>query len=94
MNNALDRFFGGPPVWVLVRLAILSLIVGLVLSVVGISPYEIIEGFQRLIARIYDLGFEAFELAFRYFLMGAVIVFPVWLVMRLVKSGKRDRHES
>jgi len=28
---------------------------------------------------------------FRYFLLGAVIVFPVWLVVRLVKmSGRRD----
>lgn len=94
MNNALDRFFGGPPIWVLVRLAILSLIVGLVLHTFGISPYEIIDGFRRLIARIYDMGFEAFELAFRYFIMGAVIVFPVWVVMRLLKSSRRDRHDA
>ncbi|MNC98718.1 hypothetical protein D3C83_167690 [compost metagenome] len=32
------------------------------------------------------MGFAAVEKAFRYFLLGAVIVFPVWLVMRVVKS--------
>ena len=32
------------------------------------------------------MGFAAVEKAFRYFLLGAVIVFPVWLVMRLLKS--------
>jgi hypothetical protein len=26
------------------------------------------------------------EKAFRYFLLGAVIVFPVWLVVRVLKS--------
>jgi hypothetical protein len=31
------------------------------------------------------MGFAAVEKAFRYFLLGAVIVFPVWLVMRVLK---------
>ena len=36
------------------------------------------------------MGFAAVEKAFRYFLLGAVIVFPVWLVTRLLKSlGRR-----
>lgn len=91
--NALERFFGGPPVWVIARLAVLSLIVGLVLSVLGISPAEIVRGFQRLIAQIYDLGFGAVRLAFEYFIIGAVIVFPVWLISRLMRSGKTDRHD-
>ncbi|MCB1478922.1 MAG: DUF6460 domain-containing protein [Tepidamorphaceae bacterium] len=94
MNNALDRFFGGPPLWVLVRLAILSLIVGLVLSVLNISPYDIIEGFRNLIAHLYDLGFGVIIDAFNYFLLGAVIVFPIWLIMRVMKTTSRDRHDS
>ena len=36
------------------------------------------------------MGFAAVEKAFRYFLLGAVIVFPVWLVMRLLKFAGRD----
>jgi uncharacterized protein DUF6460 len=31
------------------------------------------------------MGFAAVEKALRYFLLGAVIVFPVWLVMRVLK---------
>ncbi|MCB1472495.1 MAG: integrase [Rhodobiaceae bacterium] len=94
MNNALDRFFGGPPAFVILRLALLSLILGLVLHAFGISPYDIFDGFRRLIERIYDMGFEAVELAFRYFIMGAVIVFPVWIVMRLLKTARGDRHDG
>ena len=82
----MERFFGGNPALVLVRLALLSLIVGVVLAALGFSPFEIIDSIRRLAERIYDMGFAAVEKAFRYFLLGAVIVFPVWLVMRLLKS--------
>ena len=82
----MERFFGGNPALVLLRLAILSLIVGVVLAALGFSPFEIIDSMRRLVERIYDMGFAAVEKAFRYFLLGAVIVFPVWLVMRVLKS--------
>jgi len=85
----MERFFGGNPALVLVRLVILSLIVGVVLAALGFSPYEIIESIKRLVERIYNLGFEAIEKAFRYFLLGAVIVFPIWLIVRLVKFAGR-----
>ena len=45
---------------------------------------------QRLVQRIYDTGFDTLVWAFRYFLLGAVIVFPVWLVLRILKLGRRD----
>ena len=89
----MERFFGGNPVLVLLRLAILSLIVGVVLAALGFSPYDIIQNIRDLAARIYDMGFVALEKAFRYFLLGAVIVFPVWVVMRLVKVAGRDTRD-
>jgi hypothetical protein len=88
-RDSLVRFFGGSPGSVLVRLVVLSFIVGVVLSALGVSPFDIVNSFKRLAWRIYDLGFEALVWAWRYFLLGAVIVFPVWLIMRLIKSGRR-----
>ena len=81
----MERFFGGNPAIVLVRLVILSLIVGVVLAALGFSPFDIVDSLRRLAQRIYDMGFAAVEKALRYFLLGAVIVFPVWLVMRVLK---------
>jgi hypothetical protein len=83
------EFFGGNPALILVRLVILSVIVGVVLAALGFSPFEIIDSIRRLVERIYDMGFAAVEKAFRYFLLGAVIVFPVWLVMRVLKMVGR-----
>lgn len=96
----MERFFGGSPGLVLLRLAILSLIVGVLLSALGLSPYDIIESFRQMVARIYNMGFDAVEWAFRYFLLGAVIVVPIWFISRIFKvmgqggerpSGSLDR---
>jgi hypothetical protein len=81
----MERFFGGNPGLVLVRLAILSLVVGVLLAALGFSPFDILESIRELVGRIYDLGWTAVEKAGRYFLLGAVIVFPVWFIARLFK---------
>jgi len=82
----MNSFFGGQPIAVLARLAVISLLVGFVLSAMGLNPLDIVDSFVRLIQRIYDLGFDAVEWVFRYFLLGAVLVFPIWFVARLWKS--------
>ncbi|HUU25713.1 MAG TPA: DUF6460 domain-containing protein [Methyloceanibacter sp.] len=90
----MERFFGGNPALVLARLVILSLIVGVVLAALGFSPYDILQNLRDLAARIYDMGFAAVEKAFRYFLLGAVIVFPIWVVMRVFRLfGREPAHE-
>jgi cell division protein FtsL len=86
----MERFFGGNPALVLLRLVILSLIVGVVLAALGFSPYDLLQNIRDLAQRIYDMGFTAVEKAFRYFLLGAVIVFPVWVVMRVLKVLGRE----
>ena len=88
----MERFFGGNPALVMIRLAILSLIVGVVLAALGFSPFDLIDSVRRLVAQIYDMGFVAVEKAARYFLLGAVIVFPIWLVVRVFKmlGGEHD----
>lgn len=90
----MERFFGGNPGIVIIRLTIISVIVGVLLSALGLDPRAIIDSFIRLLERIYNMGFEAIEWALRYFLLGAVIVFPVWLVARVMKlvgkSGRTD----
>jgi len=81
----MERFFGGNPALVLIRLAILSLVVGVILAALGFSPFDLLDSLRRLSARIYDMGFAAVQKSLRYFLLGAVIVFPVWIVVRVFK---------
>jgi Family of unknown function (DUF6460) len=90
----MERFFGGNPGLVLIRLVILSLVVGILLAALGFSPFDLIDSVRQLIARLYDMGFAAVEKAARYFLLGAVIVFPIWLIGRLLKlMGRGSRSD-
>ena len=92
-RDVVVRFFGGSPAGVLVRLVMLSFILGVVLSALGVSPFDMVNGFRLLARRIYDMGFDTLVWMWRYFLIGAVIVFPVWLVMRVLRLGRRGRSQ-
>ena len=89
-STSLTRFFGGSPGRILVQLAVMSFVLGVILSALGLSPFDIVDSVRRLALRIYNMGFDAVAWGFRYFLLGAVIVVPVWLVMRLFRLGRRN----
>lgn len=82
----MERFFGGNPISVIVRLVILSIVVGIALSALGLTPGELFRRIDFLIARLYDLGFRWVEWLVGYFLIGAVIVI-IWLIARLIRGG-------
>ncbi|MHB2166829.1 DUF6460 domain-containing protein [Alsobacter sp. R-9] len=86
MNDNVSRFFGGSPGSVLVKLIFLSLLVGAFLSLFGLTPPDIIRGIKSLIDSILDLGFGAVRELLRWLVYGAVIVVPIWLLMRLFGS--------
>lgn len=79
-----NTFFGGNPVAVIVRLVVISVVVGIVLSALNIRPDEIVYHVERLIQRISDLGFGFVVKIFQYFLLGAAVVIPIWLIARLL----------
>lgn len=84
-----NTIFGGNPLGVLVRLTLLSIVVGIVLAALGITPDNIFDRLNVLLRRLYDLGFGAVEWVLRYLILGAMIVVPIWLVTRLFALGRR-----
>jgi hypothetical protein len=87
-NDGVNRFFGGSPLSVLVRLVLLSILVGVILSAIGLDPFDIWRSLERLVRSIWNMGWDAIDWAWRYFLLGAVIVVPIWLLVRLAKRGR------
>ena len=82
-TDNLSRFLGGTPAAVAVRLILLSILVGVVLAAIGFDPWNILHSIRMLFQRLWDLGFDAVNWLWRYFLLGAVIVIPIWLLSRL-----------
>ena len=88
-HDGLTRFLGGSPLQVAFRLILLSILVGVVLAAVGFDPWNIIQSIRLLFRRLWDLGFDAINWLWRYFLLGAVIVIPIWLLSRIFSSPRR-----
>jgi hypothetical protein len=87
-NDTVTRIFGGSPLAVLVRLVLVSVLVGVVLSALGLNPFDIWNSVERLFRSIWDMGFDAFRWVWGYFLLGAVIVIPIWLIIRLLNAPR------
>ena len=87
-SGALTRFFGGRPLSVIFRLVLLSILVGVILKVLGLDPFNILRSIEDLIRLVRDMGLDAVVWLWRYFLLGAVVVVPIWLIVRLIRAPK------
>ena len=87
-NDVVTRFFGGSPLSVVVRIILLSILVGVILAAIGLDPWNIIDSVRRLIVHIWNMGFDAVRWLWQYFLLGAVIVLPIWFLARLAKAPR------
>jgi len=87
-SSYVTRFFGGPPLSVIFRLLLLSILIGVILEVLGLDPWNVIDSLRRLVLRVWDMGFDAVRWLWRYLLLGAALVVPIWLVVRLTRLAK------
>lgn len=72
----------------LLRLFFYSLVVGLVLSALNVTPESLLGAVGGTVERIFRIAVHAGEWAVPYVLIGAVVVLPIWLVvagLRLVR---------
>ena len=83
MAENVNRFLGGSPLAVLAKLVLLSIVIGVVLQALGLDPWDIVSSIRRLFRNIWEMGFDAVRWLWSYFLLGAVIVIPVWLLSRM-----------
>jgi len=65
----------------LLRLFFYSLIIGLVLSALNISPESMLGAIGGTVENIFQVAVNAVEWAVPFVLIGAVVVVPIWLVM-------------
>jgi uncharacterized protein DUF6460 len=87
-NSAMTRIFGGSPLAVVGRLVLVSILVGVILTALGLDPFDIVRSIERLIRQMWNMGFDAIRWLWRYFLLGAVIVIPVWVIVRLINAPR------
>ncbi len=84
----LTNFLGGSPATVALRLIVVSFIVGMVLVTFGFDPANIIDSFVNLVHRLIEYGLTDFREIGRVLATGALVVLPVWLVLRLLGARR------
>jgi hypothetical protein len=87
-NDTMTKILGGSPLAVLARLILVSILVGVVLSALGLDPFDIVRSVERMIRSIWNMGWQAVSYVWRYFLLGAVLVIPIWILMRLLNAPR------
>jgi hypothetical protein len=88
MSGPVTRFLGGSPLSVLLKLALLSLAVGILLSWLDLQPLDLVEWVVDLVRDAWSMVFGSLGRAAEYFVLGAVIVVPIFLISRLMKTGR------
>jgi hypothetical protein len=80
----LNRFLGGSPGAVLVRLVFLSLLVGAFMAFLGLTPFGLIDQVATWLRSIFDLSFDTVRQIGRWVLYGAIVVVPIFVLTRLL----------
>lgn len=87
-----QRIFGGSIGRTAIQLVIASIFVGAIFSFIGLGAFEFWEGIFRwvrdIIATIGDSLGEILINVLTYFLIGAAIVIPIWLIARILTSRR------
>ena len=90
MSDApLQRFLGGSPLGVALRLLVVSLLVGAFMVWQGIHPADFYKLVESLLRNIWNLGLHSFRDFGEYLLAGAAVVVPIWLLMRLLNWRRK-----
>lgn len=79
----MNKLFGGSPAAVLLKLAVASVCVGLLLAITGLDPMMVWEDAFSAIVNVWGYALDWVAWAGKYLVMGAIIVVPIWIAVRL-----------
>ncbi|WP_275791009.1 DUF6460 domain-containing protein [Pararhizobium gei] len=83
MADGVNRFLGDTPGRVIVKLLVVSVIVGFVMAVFGWTPYGVIDTIRDFVLDLWHSGFAALGRVGDYLLLGAAIVVPAFILLRI-----------
>ncbi len=86
-DNNVQKFLGGSPGSVLLKLALLSLLVGALFAAFGLTPWGFINFVRISFEELIGTGMEAVNKIAGFIVSGAIIVVPIWLLVRFL-SGR------
>ena len=86
--SALTRFLGDSPLKVILKLLVVSFLVGLVMNAFGWSPMDVCYGIQNFFIDLWNRGFHAIDRFLGYLHLGAALGVPAFILLRLANYRK------
>lgn len=87
--SALERILGDRPGAVILRLVLISLVVGFLMTMFGLNARDIAEIAVNVFRDTFRDSGELLRSGVGYVLTGAAVVIPIWLLMRLTSRRRR-----
>ena len=84
-RSGLERLLGDRPGSLAIKLLLISLFVGFVMTALGFSAADLAYGVVQMVRDTIKDGGAVFQQLGTYVLTGAAIVVPVWLILRLMQ---------
>jgi len=84
MADNVNKVLGDSPARTVVKLIVVSLIVGFVMAIFGLDPMDILYTVRNFILDLWHSGFQALGRVGDYLLLGATIVIPVFIILRIL----------
>jgi len=81
---SVNSFLGDSVLRTIVKLIVISILVGMAMSVLGIYPMDLVYGIRDFAVNLWDKGFAALGRFGDWLILGAVVVVPLFLIMRLL----------
>lgn len=83
MAGDVNRFLGDSPARTVLKLVVVSLIVGFLMAIFGVDPWDVIYSIRNFILDIWHSGFAALGKIGDYLILGATIVIPIFIILRI-----------
>jgi polyferredoxin len=82
--SGMNRFLGDTPMRVAIKLIVISFLVGIVMATFGWSPWDVFYRIEDFFVGLWNMGFDAIYRFWGYLVLGAAVVIPVFVVLRVV----------
>lgn len=84
MSKPINSLLGDTPGRVVLKLLVFSILVGIVMTLLGWTPMDVVWKIIHFFISLWSMGFEAFEKLFNVIIVGAAIVVPIFIIMRIL----------
>ncbi|AAK86301.2 MULTISPECIES: DUF6460 domain-containing protein [Agrobacterium] len=84
MAGEVNKMLGDTVARTVVKLLVVSLLVGFLMAIFGLTPWNIIYSARDFVVDLWRSGFHALGAIGDYLLLGATIVIPVFIILRLL----------